>query len=163
MLNQNGGIVNGFFVGSSEVISCSKLNRKPETSHDKGQQMEVQVEVAQIDGNEFFVKVFYEHKTRGFMKLMEALDCLGLEATNANVTSFRGLVSNVFKVEKKDNKMVQANYARGSLLELTRDPLRGWPEMVKVSEIGSAMDYHHLHMHNGHITSKHHHIHRLHH
>ncbi|EEF41143.1 hypothetical protein RCOM_0978650 [Ricinus communis] len=57
------------------------------------------VDVAQIDGNEFFVKVFCEHKAGRFMKLMEALDCLGLEVTNANVTSFRGLVSNVFKVE----------------------------------------------------------------
>ncbi|XP_048233588.1 transcription factor ABORTED MICROSPORES isoform X3 [Ricinus communis] len=130
-LNQDGGIVNGFHVGSSEVVSCSKLNHKSETSHDKGQQMEVQVDVAQIDGNEFFVKVFCEHKAGRFMKLMEALDCLGLEVTNANVTSFRGLVSNVFKVEKKDSEMVQADYVRESLLELTRDAPSGWPEMAK--------------------------------
>lgn len=57
------------------------------------------MEVAQIDGKEFFVKVFSEHKTGGFLRLMEVLDTLGLEVTNANVTSFRGLVSNVFKVE----------------------------------------------------------------
>lgn len=41
ILNQNGGFVNGFDVGASEV-SCSKLNHKAsEISHDKGQQMEV--------------------------------------------------------------------------------------------------------------------------
>lgn len=59
------------------------------------------MEVAQIDGNEFFVKVFCEHKPGGFVKLMEALDSLGLEVTNASVTRFRALVSNVFKVEVK--------------------------------------------------------------
>ena len=62
-------------------------------------QLQVQVEVAQIDGNEFFVKVFCEHKPGGFVRLMEVLNSLGLEITNANVTSFRGLVSNVFKVQ----------------------------------------------------------------
>lgn len=58
-----------------------------------------QVEVNQIDGKEFFVKVFCEHKAGGFVRLMEALDSIGLEVKNANITSFRSLVSSIFTVE----------------------------------------------------------------
>lgn len=57
------------------------------------------MEVGQTDGNEFFVKVFCEHKPGGLVRLIEALNYLGLEITDANVTCFRLLVSNVFKVK----------------------------------------------------------------
>lgn len=55
--------------------------------------------MAQLDGREFFVKVICEYKPGGFTRLMEALDSLGLEVTNANTTRYLSLVSNVFKVE----------------------------------------------------------------
>ncbi|XWS40215.1 hypothetical protein CRYUN_Cryun18bG0121200 [Craigia yunnanensis] len=142
--------------------SVSKQNQDVEIATDKTQQMEVQVEVAQIDGNQFFVKVFYEHKPGGFLRLMEALDSLGLEVTNANVNRFRGLVSNVFKVEKKDSEMVQADHVRDSLMELTRTPSKGLSEMEKASENNNGIEcnYHNQqqhHLHNPHISSHHHH------
>ncbi|TYJ03579.1 hypothetical protein E1A91_A12G037900v1 [Gossypium mustelinum] len=157
---------NGFPVGGNGSVSRAQ-NQEVDTCADKTQQMEVQVEVAQIDGNQFFVKVFSEHKPGGFVRLMEALDSLGLEVTNANVNSFRGLVSNVFKVEKKDSEMVQADHVRESLLELTRTPSKGLSEMVKASETnngnGVECNYHNQqqHLHNQRITSHHHQLHHF--
>ncbi|XP_031253013.1 transcription factor ABORTED MICROSPORES-like [Pistacia vera] len=153
----------GFHLGATASGNSSALpkvqNQDLEITNDKTQQMEVQVEVAPLDGNELFVKVFCEHKPAGFVKLMEALNSLGLEVTNANITRFRGLVSNVFKVKKKDSEMVQADHVRDSLLELTRNPSRVWPhEMTKTSECINGVEYnpppphhnhqqHHLHNH----------------
>ncbi|KAM1233865.1 hypothetical protein ACFX13_003597 [Malus domestica] len=41
---------------------------------------------------------------------MNALDNLGLEVSYVNVTSLKNLVSNVFKVQKNDSEIVQADY-----------------------------------------------------
>ncbi|GMI73368.1 ABORTED MICROSPORES [Hibiscus trionum] len=145
-----------FPVGGNGSVSKVQ-NQDVDLCTDKTQQMEVQVEVAQIDGNQFFVKVFSEHKPGGFVRLMEALDSLGLEVTNANVNSFRGLVSNVFKVEKKDSEMVQADHVRDSLLELTRNPSKGLSE----NKGGVECNYHNQQhqqqqqLQNQHISSHH--------
>ncbi|KAL4358222.1 hypothetical protein AHAS_Ahas09G0265100 [Arachis hypogaea] len=122
------------------------------------QQMEPQVEVAVIDGKEYFVKVFCEHRAGGFVKLMEALNTLGMDVVHATVTSHKGLVSNVFKVEKKDSDMVEAEDVRDSLLELTRNPsCRVWsnnntknnnPTSENSNGVAVGRDHHHHHHHH---------------
>ncbi|KAK9167851.1 hypothetical protein Scep_003042 [Stephania cephalantha] len=150
----NDSLLDGLNVGSRST-SRSKQSQDYVVSDDKTQQMEVQVDVTQINGSEFYLKVFCEYKPSGFVRLMEAMNSLGLEVTNANVTTFRGLVLNVFKVEKRDNELVQADHVRESLLELTRNPLAGWS-----TEQRSSLDYHH-HDPNHYINSHHHHLHSL--
>lgn len=120
--NGNGGHL-GLNSKPYERKSCLDLD-----NYHKLPQMEPQVEVAQLERNEFFVKIFCEHKSGGFLRLMEALNSMGLEVTSVNVTSFLSLVSNVLKVERKDSDFVEADQVRDSLLEITRYSSQGWPQ-----------------------------------
>ncbi|KAL7257365.1 hypothetical protein ACSBR1_003633 [Camellia fascicularis] len=176
---------NGFHMGGAAAAASNGdvggVAEPPKPKHesdscDKQRQMEPQVEVAQLDVNEFFIKVFCEHKNGGFVRLIEALNSLGLEVTNVNVASFRTLVSNVFKVEKRDSEMVQVDYVRNSLLKITRNPSEMWPDQNingngNGNDNDNGMDYHHHHDHRRHthhhlhsnqISSHHHHHHHKH-
>ncbi|KAL3512811.1 hypothetical protein ACH5RR_025528 [Cinchona calisaya] len=168
--SEHENILNGDHKGMLGNGGIDMLNQNPEAENitDKVQQMEPQVEVTQLDGNEFFVKVFCEHKPGGFLRLMEALNSLALEVTNVNATRHTCLVSYIFKVERKDSEMLQADHVRESLLELTRNPSRGWPEIAKGSENVDKMDFHQLHHHHHYHSHLHghqinsHHLHHLH-
>ncbi|PIN19147.1 hypothetical protein CDL12_08146 [Handroanthus impetiginosus] len=133
-INQNGTksgpkrqhecLFSGFHKESSVSggISTSKHNHQVENMNQKTQQMEPQVEVYQMGGNEIFVKVFCEHKVGGFVRLMEALSSLGLQVINVNVTRHTCLVSNIFRLEKTDCGIVQADHLKEFLLQLARNP-----------------------------------------
>ena len=48
---------------------------------------------------EFLIKFYCEQKRGGFVRLMEALNALGLQVADANITTFCGKVLNILKVE----------------------------------------------------------------
>ncbi|KAK4414277.1 Transcription factor ABORTED MICROSPORES [Sesamum alatum] len=165
-------VPNSFHKGSSGNTNAniSKPNRELDITNEKVQQMEPQVEVFQLDGNEFFVKVFCEHKSSGFVRLMEALNALGLEVTTVNATRHTCLVSSIFKVERKNDETVHADHVKESLLELTRNTSRMWPNAAEESENGNSIDNeyrnHHNHGHHPLRQSRQmsfHHLQRLHH
>ncbi|GMH13522.1 hypothetical protein Nepgr_015363 [Nepenthes gracilis] len=166
--DDHGNSPHAFFMGPSSKSHTDNFKHfhDSEGGSDKMQQMEVQVEVTQLEGNEFFVKVFGEQRKGGLVRLMEALNSLGLEITNVNVTSCISLVSYVFIVEKRDSENVQAEYLRDSLLEVTRNQPEGWSKIPKSAEDCSGLDHHQYHSHqhclsDHHITAHHHHFHHL--
>ncbi|KAL9690680.1 hypothetical protein QQ045_011086 [Rhodiola kirilowii] len=81
-----------------------------------------EVEVRNIDGrNLLFVKMLFERKAGGFVRLLETLDQLGLEVIYVNVTTVGTLVSNVLQVQGKEGiscVMVDSNCLKDSLTHI---------------------------------------------
>ncbi|KAB1200779.1 Transcription factor ABORTED MICROSPORES [Morella rubra] len=101
--------------GDSISLLLPEQNQGPSGCGEK-KQTEVQVEVNQISQRDFWIRFCCEQRRGGFTRLMEALNLLGLQVADANITTFRGKVLNILKVEAK--KDIQLTNLRSSLIEL---------------------------------------------
>ncbi|GAV81288.1 HLH domain-containing protein/bHLH-MYC_N domain-containing protein [Cephalotus follicularis] len=78
---------------------------------------EVQVEVNQIGERDFLIKFFSEKTRAGFAKMLEAINSIGLQVVDANITTFSGRVLNILRVEAIKNE-IQPEKLRDTLIEL---------------------------------------------
>ncbi|KAL1552882.1 transcription factor bHLH90-like isoform X1 [Salvia divinorum] len=77
----------------------------------------VGVEVFQLGAKDFLVKVISKQRRGAFSRLIGAIDCLGLEVADVNVSTLHGLVSNVLTVEAMRADL-DPNTLKHSLVEL---------------------------------------------
>ncbi|XP_038893038.1 transcription factor ABORTED MICROSPORES isoform X2 [Benincasa hispida] len=85
--------------------------------------MEVEVEVMQINERDFLIKLFCKRKQGGVVSSIEAMDSLGLQVVDVNITTFGGMVLNIFHVEANEND-IQPKRLRDSLIKLTSREIR---------------------------------------
>ncbi|KAG0590961.1 hypothetical protein KC19_1G138900 [Ceratodon purpureus] len=78
----------------------------------------MQVEVNKMDGRLLSLRIFCEKRPGVFVKLMQALDVLGLNVVHANITTFRGLVLNIFNAEIGVKEIAGVEQVRETLLEM---------------------------------------------
>lgn len=60
---------------------------------------QVEVEVMQINERDFIIKLFCVRKQGGVVRSIEAMDSLGLQVVDVNITTFGSMVLNIFHVE----------------------------------------------------------------
>ncbi|CBI28531.3 unnamed protein product, partial [Vitis vinifera] len=87
--------------------ATTEHNRGSSSIREKKQieSQRVQVEVKLIGTREFLLKLLCEQKRGGFARLMEAINVLGLQVVDANITTFNGNVLNIFRVEAREIRM----------------------------------------------------------
>lgn len=83
---------------------------------DLRQQM-IKLEVNQIGAKDILLRIIYKERQGGFLRLMQAMDALGLQVVDVNVITSNGSVLNNLRVEAK-GKEIKPNSLKESLFKL---------------------------------------------
>ncbi|CAA2956414.1 transcription factor bHLH90 [Olea europaea subsp. europaea] len=89
-------------------------------SASEKKQAQVEVEVSQIGARVFLLRCIFLKKRGGFVRLMEAMDSLGLKVMDANVTTLNGSVLNVFTVEANRSE-IESKSLKQYLIQLVNN------------------------------------------
>ncbi|XP_010251245.1 PREDICTED: transcription factor ABORTED MICROSPORES-like isoform X2 [Nelumbo nucifera] len=108
-------------VHGTSCSSSTRENHDFSTVNDMGRQP-MEVEVHQIDPNEFFVRLCCEHRRGWFRRLMETMNSLGLQVTDVNVTTFKGMVLCNLKSTEVNHGELQAQHVKELLLKKICNP-----------------------------------------
>ncbi|KZV52796.1 hypothetical protein F511_33248 [Dorcoceras hygrometricum] len=92
------------------------LSRGQSGSHEN-KPAQAEVEVSQLGTKDFLLKLVCKVRRGGFSRLMEAMDSLGLQVRDANVTTFNGSVLNVLRVEA-NHMEIEPKTLKNSLIQL---------------------------------------------
>ncbi|OMO64973.1 hypothetical protein COLO4_31670 [Corchorus olitorius] len=79
-----------------------------------------EVNVTSIDGNRLLIKITFEKKKGCFTKLMEAMNYLGFELTDTNVTTFKGAMLFSSCIQGTYGDTLMAEQTKELLLEIIR-------------------------------------------
>ncbi|CAL5338327.1 unnamed protein product [Camellia sinensis] len=121
------------FNEESDELEMPKLNASTEHNQDpstvdENEQMEEQVEVKQIGMRNFLLKLLCKRKQGGFRGLIEAVNSLGLQVIDANVTTFNGKVLNILQLEVT----LKITWNLGVVILNSLVPVRLSPELYRV-------------------------------
>ncbi|KAK6124030.1 hypothetical protein DH2020_042246 [Rehmannia glutinosa] len=100
-----------------EKIKFEAINSEQEM---KNLGISPEVQVSHICGTKLWIKIIFQKKRGGLTKLMEAINVLGFDLTDTNITTSRGSVLFTSSAEGLDGGVPNADQIKKFLLEIIR-------------------------------------------
>ncbi|TKY71587.1 Transcription factor DYT1 [Spatholobus suberectus] len=106
---------------TSEETAETKTDEIDAAEDMKNWGIQAEVRVAQIDGNKLWVKIIIEKKRGRFSKLMEALNNVGIELIDTNITTAKGAFLITCCIQGKDGERLAIHQTKNLLQEIIND------------------------------------------